>query len=78
MSTEYLINPTTRGCMIISGRGSDHVANLKQARADGFMSVSEGEMQLFRFNTQKLVRAGWDSRPVTLELYLHLLSGGAV
>lgn len=77
MSTEYFINPTTRGCMIISGRGSDHVANLKQARDDGFMSVSEGEMQLFRANTQKLVRAGWNKRPVTLGRYLHVLSGGA-
>jgi hypothetical protein len=71
MSTEYFINPTTRGCMIISGRGSDHVAD------DGFMSVSEGEMQLFRANTQKLVRAGWNKRPATLGRYLHLLSGGA-
>lgn len=47
-------------CQMLSGRGSDHDANVAAAIGDGFIEVTADEQDAFRADTQKARDAGWN------------------
>ena len=75
MINNYFVNHKTRMRQILGGRGADHDANIKQALKDGYVEVSADEQDLFGEETQKLISAGWNKSPRTLNKYLHVLEG---
>lgn len=75
---QYFINPKTRACQILAGRDTNHRQNVQAAIDDGFYEVSEGELGRFRADTQKLLSAGWDRKPGTLDGFFRKMVEGGV
>lgn len=62
MSTVHLVNHKTRMCQILQGpdSGKDHLANIAQAKKDGFVEVTPAEQDEFRAKTRVALNAGWN------------------
>jgi len=71
--TVYFVNHKTRMRCILSGRGEDHAANIREALKGGYVEVTTDEQDAFGRDTQLLKDAGWNNSPRTLKNFAHLL-----
>ncbi|NHC53095.1 hypothetical protein [Pseudomonas sp. AU8050] len=68
----FFVNPGTRMCRALSGPpdGQDHIANVFQASKDGFIQVTEGELDDFREVTASAKAAGWNPSRMRYDTWL--------
>lgn|GEM_PF-5407591 len=59
LNIQYFVNPKTRICRTLSGRGADHDANVHTALKDGFEEVTADGLDTFRAVTKLALDAGW-------------------
>ncbi|WYW01567.1 hypothetical protein Amme1_00175 [Pseudomonas phage vB_PpuM-Amme-1] len=75
----YFVNSKTRIVQMLSGpeNGEDHLKNIRDAKRDGFVEVTEKEMEAFRAETKKAKDAGWDPRgTVRYSTFMNRVSKG--
>ena len=62
MTLLFFANHKTRMCQALSGpqNGADHLANIAQAKKDGFLQVTGDELDAFREVTAKAKADGWN------------------
>lgn len=60
MNVQWFVNHKTRMCQALGGRGEEHNTNIAKALKDGFVEVTEDELDAFRAETQKARDAGWN------------------
>lgn len=57
---QYFVNHKTRMCNMLSGRGPAQEQNVKETLSNGFVEVSQEEMDTFREETAKTIKLGWN------------------
>ncbi|WYW00850.1 hypothetical protein Aura_00171 [Pseudomonas phage vB_PpuM-Aura] len=75
----YFVNHKTRMVQMLSGPedGEDHMKNIRDAKRDGYVEVTEKEMEEFRAVTKKAKDAGWDPRgTVRYSTFINRVSKG--
>jgi hypothetical protein len=55
----YFINYKSRMCKILQGRDALHLANMKQAKKEGFVEVTQEHQAEFQVDTAKARALGW-------------------
>lgn len=75
--TLFFVNAKTRMCRALSGPadGKDHLANIAQARKDGFVQVSGEELDAFREVTAEAKAAGWNPDRMRYDTWLKKREG---
>lgn len=61
MSTLFFVNHKTRMCRALSGppNGVEHLADIAQAKKDGFVQVTGDELDAFRAVSRQAIADGW-------------------
>lgn len=58
-SMRYFVNPRSRMCKVLHGRGTLHEANIREAKREEFVEVTGELLDAFRAETQHAKDAGW-------------------
>ena len=60
LPVQYFVNHKTRMCNMLSGRGEEQAKNVKETLSNGFVEVTQEEMDSFREDTAKTIALGWN------------------
>lgn len=60
LETQYFVNHKTRMCNMLSGRGKAQEEQVKETLSNGFVEVTQDELDAFRKDTAKAIKLGWN------------------
>lgn len=79
MTTLFFVNHKTRMCQALRGpsNGEAHLANIAQAKKDGFLQVTGDELDAFREVTKQAKADGWNPDRMRYDTWLKKRGGTA-